>query len=153
MSIELVKSLYPECMQREPWEDDDDPIYFKSPTDYQPLLTSFGYEILLQVDDQGYSGDSRLLYRSRSSDGKERFGILIFGWGSCSGCDALQACDSYEDIERLRANTGNQIRWFDSAEEALEWVRFHDWEGDYGYRTEEQQEFIRRIQEILGSVT
>ena len=48
--------------------------------DYQPLLESFEYDILLQIDDNDYQGDSRLLFK----DG-DRFGILTFGWGSCSG--------------------------------------------------------------------
>ena len=65
--------------------------------DYRPMIDSFGYEILLQVDDKDYQGDSRLLFRDVS-----RYGILIFGWGSCSGCDSLQACESLEDVEKLR---------------------------------------------------
>lgn len=66
--------------------------------DYGPLIESIGHEVLVKVDDDDYQGDSNVLFRR--ADGA--FGYLNFGWGSCSGCDALQACDSYEDLESLR---------------------------------------------------
>jgi hypothetical protein len=60
--------------------------YFSAPYDYDPLLESFGYEILLKIDDDDYQGDSRLLFK----DGKQ-YGLLIFGWGSCSAGDRAPA--------------------------------------------------------------
>ena len=60
--------------------------------DYQPMLNAFG-KVAIQVDDDAYQGDSRLLY-----DENGKIGVLIFGWGSCSGCDALQACGSLEVV-------------------------------------------------------
>lgn len=63
--------------------------YCEGPSSYQPIMDSFG-NIILQVDDNDYQGDSRLLYRE-----DDRIGFLQFGWGSCSGCDSLQACHSY----------------------------------------------------------
>ena len=80
MDLSVVKSLYP-------LESESAYFTFYS---YQPLLESFG-EILLKVDDEDYSGDSRLIFKKG-----EMYGFLIFGWGSCSGCDWLQGCNSYE---------------------------------------------------------
>ena len=64
-------------------------------SDYQPIVDSFG-NVLIQVDDADYQGDTRVLYEK---DGK--YGYLNFGWGSCSGCDALQACCNIEEIQEL----------------------------------------------------
>ena len=56
-----------------------------------------------------------------------RYGILIFGWGSCSACDALQACRNWEEVAALRDDIARGIRWFESAGDALAYVREHDW--------------------------
>lgn len=106
---------------------------FDSPGNYQPILESFG-SIAIQVCDDHFSGDSRVLY---NVDG--RIGHLIFGWGSCSGCDALQACSSYEDIDEVIDHLRSSIRWFDSREEALEFFMKHDWKGDYSWSWDEDK--------------
>lgn len=104
------------------------------PAHYQPMLESLDYEIAVQVDDSNYQGDSRLLLR----DGA-RYGVLIFGWGSCSGCDSLQACGSYEEVEALRDALAQSIRWFESADEAAEYFRSKDWSTEFLSREETQQ--------------
>lgn len=112
-------------------------------SDYQPMLNEFG-RILLQVDDKDYHGDSRVLYLK---DGK--IGWLQFGWGSCSGCDALQACQTVEKIQELMDRLYNEIQWFDSVAEARTFFKTHDWEGDYSWRIKKQEEFVEKAIEIL----
>src|SRR5690606_9236886 len=94
---------------------------------YQPIVESFG-KILIQVDDNGYSGDTRVLYEL-----KGKYGILIFGWGSCCGCDTLQACGSIEDIDKLIEQLSNKIKWFNSIEELKQYVKEKDWELEYSW--------------------
>ena len=60
---------------REVYKDCGDDGWF-SVYEYTPLLESLGCDICLQVDDDNYQGDSRVLFRSGN-----RWGILIFGWG------------------------------------------------------------------------
>ena len=108
-------------------------------SDYSLLLESFGYEKLLQVDDNDYQGDSRVLYKNNG-----QYGFLTFGWGSCSGCDALQACNSLEEVDQLRKELRNQIIW-KSHDEMLRYMKEHDWKGDYGY----SPEFVEKSIEIL----
>lgn len=79
--------------------------------DYQPMLDEFG-EILIQVDEEAYQGDSFLIYKNDN-----KYGFLTFGWGSCSGCDALQACDTIDEVQELMDNLYNAIKWFDSLQE------------------------------------
>lgn len=115
-------------------------------TDYQPMLDAFG-NIVVQIDDHDYQGDSRVLY-----DEAGRIGILIFGWGSCSGCDALQACKSIEDVQQLCDELQDEIKWFDDKNQALQWVLTHDWRGDYSWHRErnETQTFIAKCVDYLG---
>lgn len=73
--------------------------------DYQPLLNLIG-DIIIQEDEQDYSGDSYILYRK-----DDLYGYLNFGWGSCSGCDALQACTSIEEVFSLAQELENDVFW------------------------------------------
>lgn len=119
-----VRELYP--------DRDEEPFY--GPTDYQPLIASLGHAIELQREDRDYQGDTFVLLRR--ADGVR--GVLIFGWGSCSGCDSLQACETFAEIEKLRANLAGSIHWDADAalaawlreRDATEWYTHHDaWAG------------------------
>lgn len=127
--MKTAQELYPEYAKQE---------YFYGPSDYQPIIDSFG-DIILQVDDSDYQGDSRVLYQ----DG-DKIGYLQFGWGSCSGCDALQACDSMQGIQSLIEGLRNDIKWFDDASLAIEFFEAHDWEGDYSWHSDEQKQFVEQ---------
>lgn len=111
---------------------------------YDRLLSSMGYEIVLQVDDKDYQGDSRVLYRNG-----DRYGLLIFGWGSCSGCDALYACGSLEEVDKLRSELHDQIIWKDSRAEIRDFIANRDWEAQYSYHAEETRDFVAKALELL----
>lgn len=111
---------------------------------YQPLLSSFG-TILIQIKDNDYQGDSRILY----SDGR-RIGFLMFGWGSCSGCDAFYRCDTFEEAEEFRDNLYGSIKWFDNQKQALEWFKTHDWKGDYSSRDKNTKFFVKLCIKFLS---
>ncbi len=115
---------------------DDDGSYFYGPSDYNPIIQSFG-EVLVQVDDDDYQGDTRVLLRK---DG--RYGFLNFGWGSCSGCDGLQACSSFREIEELIQGLERDIKWFDTLAEAQAYIgNDAEREGSYYYHEDEWAKF------------
>ena len=116
-------------------------------TDYDPIVKSFG-TVAVKVDDDDYHGDSRILY-----DNAGKIGYLQFGWGSCSGCDALQACETYEAVDELIEELRGQIRWFDDARDALDFFKTHDWGGDYNAGRAEQREFIQKSIDYLEEQT
>ena len=95
---------------------------------YQPLLNSFG-KIVIQIEDNDYEGDSRILYK----DDYKGLGFLMFGWGSCSGCDEFYGCNTFEEAEEFSNELESKIIWFKNKKEALKWFRTHDWEGDWSY--------------------
>lgn len=111
--------------------------------DYQPLLEAFG-NIVVQVDDDDYQGDSRLLYSDEA-----RIGYLQFGWGSCSGCDALQACDTLDQLQELADHLTDDFKIFESKSDALQWFLGHDWEGDYHTNDDNQKKFVKKAIEWL----
>lgn len=113
------------------------------PCNYQPIIDDLG-TVLVQVDDNDYQGDSRVLLQKDS-----KFGILIFGWGSCSGCDSLQACDSLDDLEKEIEHIQSATKWFDSAIDCLHYLDNHDWEGDYCWHREETKDFLDKAKSAL----
>ena len=132
--MKTAKELYPE-------ESKDEEVggYFFGTDNYQPIISEIG-NILIQIDDSDYSGDSRILYEK---DGK--YGYLIFGWGSCAGCDELQACKSIQDIQEIIDRLVKSIHWYNSLEEIKEYFRTKDWTLSYKWYSYGNREFTNEI--------
>jgi len=96
---------------------------------YEGLVSKFCASIELNEPDDEYQGDSFLLLR----DADGRLGYLKFGWGSCSGCDALQGCESFAELAELFDSLRDSVRWFESDDAAKAWFLAHDWKGDAGW--------------------
>ena len=115
---------------------------------YRDLIDSIGVENLLQVDDNDYQGDSRVLVRDY-----HRYGLLFFGWGSCSGCGALQAAEGNEaEMARLRDDLRRKIHWEDSAADLLAYIDGKDWSLDVRGDEEASRAFRERARQILLDV-
>lgn len=113
--------------------------------DYDELVNSFEVETLLEVSDNNYQGDTRYLLR----DG-DRYGILIFGWGSCSGCDALQACTTVADAVELRDELWESVHWEPDLSAMSRYVHDKDWSLDYSYHASATREFIEAVKKLLA---
>ncbi len=137
-----IRSVYPDLVQEE-----NENGHFYGPGNYDDLVESMGYLTILVVHDSDYQGDSRYLLQAG-----EQIGWLQFGWGSCSGCDALQACSSFDEIEKLRAGLHDSITWFPNAAKAKVFFETHDWEGDYSWREEKQKEFVAKAINCLTDI-
>lgn len=114
--------------------------------DYQPMVEEFG-QIIVQGQNRDYQGDTWILYRKGG-----KYGYLCFGWGSCSGCDALQSCNTIEDVQDLMDSLYVSIKWFGSRIEALSWFNSHDWEGDYSWGDTEFRDFVAAAKSELSRV-
>ena len=109
------------------------------PPEYRSLIDSMEYNVLVEVTDDDYQGDSRFLLKDPSTN---KYGYLIFGWGSCSGCDALEDCHSIEEVTQLRDELHAGITWFTTKEETKMFFETHDWKGDYMHE-EDTEEFVK----------
>lgn len=93
---------------------------------YGQIVETFG-EIVAEAEDDDYQGDSLYLVLK---DGQ--YGVLTFGWGSCSGCDALEAVSGQKDLDELQDDLERGIRWYDTADEVLSSVNRDGYmEGSY----------------------
>ena len=80
-----------------------------SSVSWEDLIRSFGYTVHVTHRFDSYSGDGIAIMGNG-----EQLGILVFGYGSCSGCDALEACNTYERLDELRQSLHNKIKWYDT---------------------------------------
>jgi hypothetical protein len=141
MSRINVTDVYPEL------KEERDYFYVSG---YEPMVSAFGQRTIVSADDDDYQGDSyRLIADGLRAD--ERYGLLTFGWGSCSGCDALQACESAEDVQSLLDQLQDSVKWFPSKEALRQYMEKHDWEGDWSYHREASHDFRRQVMEFLDS--
>ena len=112
---------------------------------YDELIDEFG-TVLLKASDGAYQGDTYVLLQYDND-----YGYLNFGWGSCSGCDALEGCGSWAELDELRDTLSDQIHWEEGAEKMLGWWLAKDWGGEYNSMDEAKQQFVvdgRKILEI-----
>lgn len=101
-------------------EADDYGLTWDSVPSYDTIVQTFG-TIHAQAEQDDYQGDSLYLIKG-IHEGMEQWGILTFGWGSCSGCDALQACYTQQDVNDLQDDLERGIRWFEDLDYAKEWL-------------------------------
>lgn len=120
---------------------------------YQAVLESMEYDIILQywassaMGGYGYHGDAHVLFQDQESNA---YGLLIFGFGSCSGCDALAACATLQELETLREGMCRKIWWGPSATELLDYIVTKDWKGEYSGHVRESRNFVAQVTELLA---
>lgn len=126
------------------WDEEASAPYLD---DYTTIYSRIG-EPLVEVSDDDYQGDTRLLLR-REFDGTDYYAFFTFGWGSCSGCDMLQACVTLEDYQRLCDSFTSSLRWL-TLDEARDYLVAHDWEGDWSWYTDSQADYLVACRRALG---
>lgn len=110
--------------------------------DYNDVVALFEHDVLAQYEEEDYQGDSWYVLLNGS-----RYGWLTFGWGSCSGCDALQACSNAQEVNELRDELYRSITWYDSKKELLEWLESKEWSTEY---SSPSTDFIQEVGKIMS---
>lgn len=122
----------------------DETETFYAPSSYNPIIDSFG-EVRLSCDIGSYRGDTLAILK----DPERGYGYLCFGWGSCSGCDSLQACDSEKELDDLIAHLYGQIHW-DTKEGLREYLKRLDVKGKWYGEEEGVREFLAAADSVLA---
>ena len=139
-------------MNRPDWLDNDYPSY-------ETIVNSWEYEVLAFETTGSYQGDHEVLF----SDSEGRYGFLVVGYGSCSGCDLLEAIIPYSymetqdwtEVDTFRNELKGDIRWFDTTEDALTFLRskiegdvnsWYSWDREIN---EVMEKFIELIQDRM----
>lgn len=115
---------------------------FSSSGNYKDIAKLFGH-VLVEVVGGSYQGDMWFLIENRG-----KYGFLNVGYGSCSGCDALQACSSFDEANVLIESMENGIQWFNSLKEAQDYISNEDRKTSYFYYEQEWPEFVKKVLEV-----
>jgi hypothetical protein len=79
--------------------------YYEAPMSYDEIVATQG-EILKDWTLGSYQGD--YVYLLKNDD---RYAFTVIGYGSCSGCDALEGCESDEEFNQLKESITSGIVW------------------------------------------
>ncbi len=132
----IAEVIYPNCNKQ---------YGFDEPWDYTPIIEALGHP-LIRTDEDGYCGDTFVLLRSKENE--NLYGYLTFGWGSCSGCDELQACNSYAELQELIDRFENDVKW-DTAPNLYKYFLTHDWNGDWvGHSSTFKEFYSQAVREL-----
>ena len=114
---------------------------------YSDLVDSMEVATLHSQSFGSYQGDTLAIVHEGN-----RFGLLEYGWGSCSGCDALESCDgNVAELTEMRDRMYNGIQWYDTATELGDYLQNHDWQGSFWSSTlDEVLEFVAQSVTILA---
>jgi hypothetical protein len=119
-------------------------------SNYDVLVESFEVERLIDVRDNDWQGSSYYVLREN-----EKYGILVFGWGSCSGCDSLEAItDHYyngkneetiiKELNEFRDNLYNSITWR-PREEMIDYVSTKDFGLEWYGHADGGRKFVEEL--------
>lgn len=106
---------------------------------YRDLIEDQG-EIVLEYRIGDYQGDLLFVIRDANS-----FGFVSTGYGSCSGCDYLQACKSIEEVMGLQSWLISKIKWFESLSEFKRYLT-HGFQGNNWFSNEpDWDDFVSQV--------
>lgn len=103
LTIERLKELYPDVL---------DPMGYAEISDYSKLDELIGVSIWTHTDDD-YQGETNTIFQSREDP--NLYAHHSYSWGSCSGCDPLQAIDSWQALLEY-SNEHIKVEWTTLAE-------------------------------------
>ena len=95
---------------------------------YLDLVEAAGLMVLESESVGSYQGEEYVLVRDLEST---KFGVLNYGYGSCSGCDLLEAAKSVKDLEDIRDGFRNAVELFDSPKDLLARIEDPKWIDDF----------------------
>ncbi len=87
-------------------EANPEPFDVYSKPGYREMLEAEEVEILAWETFGDWSGDYAVVVKRN-----ELLGFLVIGYGSCSGCDALEGCDTKEEYDALMLSVLSNISW------------------------------------------
>ena len=72
---------------------------------YDDIVKTWGFEIINTAMIGDYTGDFVAVLYTQGM-----YGLLVHGYGSCSGCDELLFCETEQDVAELSCYLRNTIR-------------------------------------------
>jgi hypothetical protein len=103
------------------------PAWITEYPSYEQIVNSWGWPVEAFETFGSYQGDHLALLQ----EGQMRFGLIVFGYGSCSGCDWLEDVAPWDDegdwqgVIDLSAKLREDIHWERTRADLTAWVDAH----------------------------
>jgi len=111
---------------------------------YIDLIKSANLEVIDHLTMGEYQGDLLMIVKKDN-----QFGMIVAGFGSCSGCDAFQSCrDDKRKLNKLRDKLCNGVIWKDITS-FISYLRTKKWRNEFYCGEEKLPEFINETIEKL----
>ena len=111
---------------------------------YVELIKNAGLDIVDYLCMGDYQGDLLIIVKKEN-----QFGMISTGYGSCSGCDALQSCDDNpKKLKALQKRLCNGVIWKDITS-FIKHLRTKEWQNEYYYGEQELPQFVDNVIEKL----
>lgn len=131
--MEMVRNAHPDFDETSSW-----PSFY-----YENMVEALGN--VAYIEQLGsYEGDYFVLY-----DDDIGYGVLIFGYGSCSGCDALEACDTLHQAAELLQSLDNAIIRFDDWTELMKWIDSRDGLNSHWWDIGDYDKIRKNVQQVV----
>lgn len=111
--------------------------------DYKDMINSWPYENLYLKYVGDYQGDVVLLLKNGDD-----YGFFTIGYGSCSGCDALEACNTREERVSLALDFKRNIKWRDKVN-LINYLKQENLEHEWFWYDEDMRAAINEVIELL----
>lgn len=126
-------------------ETDADGYFRTCEYDYYELIKSITDKVNWKVNagTNDYQGDYLCF-----GEGQGKYYFVDFGYGSCSGCDALEACNSFQDLLEVREDIKRNIKEFESLDQFEKW--FNNEGQTEWWNWDDIKAFIKEMDSIYG---
>lgn len=113
---------------------------------YQNAIEGLDLTVIEQAYVGDYQGDWFAVLFDGSFMAKDKtYGFLVVGYGSCSGCDAWQACYTAEErLQELSQIVGN-IKWFSNLQDLKDYVASQERGTQWYYHADEYAAFQKSV--------
>lgn len=116
--------------------------YYEAPMFYDEIVATQG-EIIKDWTLGDWQGD--YVYLLKNGD---KYAFTVIGYGSCSGCDALQGCENDEEFNSLKEGIINGIVW-GTKQDVYDYV-FNQEANRWYFHEKDWVEIRKEIMEILA---
>ena len=121
---------------------------------YGDVVDSFGFHVILTERFGTWEGDIVTVLK----DDDNRYGFLVIGFGSCSGCDTIQGIRTVPTLKSFAMGLYRDIRWFDNMTGLAAWlvqtlVNDPGEPGSWYYYDEEIRDWARGFTDNIGKAT
>lgn len=134
VTMDQVKAMFPDAQTK-----------YGLNFDYGPVDEFVG-KAVVSVSDGDYQGTTRILYQNKEDP--SLYAVREYDWGSCSGCDFMQGCNTWDELLEYVQHAVDGVEW-GTASETLKVL--DKMEADTReWRQEEVKEFIAESRKFLN---